>query len=98
MSHIYTPTPRERNMSVIALFAMRHGCTTQELLGPCKLRHLVEARWDCIAAFRKRGLSTTEIGRLLNRDHTTIGHALQKMSLRKPVVTIGVPGASAGLI
>ena len=95
---MYVRTPRERTLSVIRTIAVRHGCTAQEILGPCKLRHLVEARWECIALFRKRGMSTSEIGRLMNRDHTTIIHALQKMSMRKPVITIGVAGASAGLI
>lgn len=96
MTHHYTPTPRERNLADIGIIAFRHGCTRQDILGTSKLRYLVEARWDCITLFRQRGMSTTEIGRLMNRNHSTIVHALQKMSLRKP--DNGTAGASAGLI
>jgi chromosomal replication initiation ATPase DnaA len=41
---------------------------------------LVEIRYECIKFFRERGHSTPEIGRILNRDHSTIVHALQKMA------------------
>lgn len=88
-------TPRERNLADIGLIALRHGFTRYDILGPNKHKTLVRARQDCIAMFRKRGMSTTEIGRIMQRDHSTIVHALQKIAQRN------IPenaGASAGLI
>jgi chromosomal replication initiation ATPase DnaA len=90
-----TLTPRERNLSDIGLVALRHGFTRYDILGPCKTRQLVKARQDCIAMFRDRGMSTPQIGRIMQRDHSTIVHALQKIAQRKQD---GEPGASAGLI
>lgn len=94
MKH-FTLTPRERNLADIGLIALRHGYTRDDILGPRKHKTLIRARWDCIAMFRRRGMSTTEIGRVMLRDHSTIVHALQQIAAQS------IPddaGASAGLI
>lgn len=56
------------------------GYSEAQLVGACRHRDLVHARW--IAAYRmwaETGQSTSLIGLALNRDHTTIVHAIQRV-------------------
>lgn len=71
-------TPRQVNMLQIEAIAKAHCFTLEDILGPRKFRPLVAVRRKCIVVLRQKGHTTTEIGRIMNRDHTTIVHALQK--------------------
>lgn len=71
-------TPREKIHAAINDIAEPHGCTVEDILGPSRLKHLVGVRRLCILMLREQGYSTNEIGRLMNRCHTTIVHALNK--------------------
>ncbi len=71
-------TPRERNLADINEIAEAHGYTVEDVLGPLRHKKLVAVRRLCALMFRDRGYSTTETGRILNRCHTTICHALNK--------------------
>jgi chromosomal replication initiation ATPase DnaA len=73
-------TPREKNHAAIDVIAREHGYTVEDILGPSRLKHLVGVRRLCILMFREQGYSTNEIGRIMNRCHTTICHALSKES------------------
>jgi len=73
-------TPRERNLAEIDAIAELHGYTVEDILGKSKVRPLVEVRRKCVVRLRKKGYSTTEIGRIMQRDHSTILHSLQKMA------------------
>ena len=72
-------TPRERTHAAINEIAQEHGYTVEDILGPSRLKRLVAVRRLCILMFRDRGFSTLEIGRIMNRCHTTIVHALNKV-------------------
>jgi chromosomal replication initiation ATPase DnaA len=71
-------TPRQANMLQIEAIAKAHRFTLEDILGPRKFKPLVAVRRKCIVVLRQKGHTTTEIGRIMNRDHTTIVHALQK--------------------
>lgn len=71
-------TPREKNLAEIDAIAELYGYTLEDILGKSKLKALVAVRRKCIIWLRGKGYSTTEIGRIMNRDHTTIVHSLQK--------------------
>jgi chromosomal replication initiation ATPase DnaA len=71
-------TPRQLNMERIAAIAQEYDYTLEDVLGPRKFRALVEVRSKCIVMLRDKGYSTTEIGRIMKRDHSTVVHALQK--------------------
>jgi chromosomal replication initiation ATPase DnaA len=71
-------TPREQNLAEVAEIAKDYGYTIHDILGPRRNKALVAVRVECIKTFRDRGLSTPQIGRIMNRDHTTICHALNK--------------------
>lgn len=70
-------TPRKANMLEIESIAKAHCFTLEDILGPRKFRPLVAVRRKCAVMLREKGHTTTEIGRIMNRDHSTIVHALQ---------------------
>lgn len=70
-------TPRQANMIDMDTIASKHGYTVHDILGKSKLKALVAVRRKCVVMLRNRGYSTTEIGRIMNRDHSTIVHAIQ---------------------
>lgn len=57
----------------------RHDVTLEEIISHNRMPHLVRARWELIRELRNRGWSLTRIGNAINRDHTSVLHALQKM-------------------
>lgn len=73
-------TPREKNLKDIENIAQGYGYTVADILGPKRRRHLVSVRNLCVFMLRDKGYSTTEIGRIMNRDHSTIVHALNKVA------------------
>lgn len=71
-------TPREKNLADIAEIAEAHHLTVEDILSPKRHKYLVSVRRKCIYMLRDKGYSTTEIGRIMGRDHSTIVVALQK--------------------
>lgn len=63
---------------IIADIARAHGLTYADLVGPRTLRRIVVARWEAMRAVLEHSphLSSTHIGRLFNRDHTSVLYAL----------------------
>lgn len=76
----YTPptymasTPIE----LVAQIARTHGLTAADLIGPSKVRSVCIVRWRAMKALRDKGRSLSSIGRILNRDHTTVLHGLRR--------------------
>lgn len=70
-------TPRQANMLAIEAISKEHGYTVEDVLGKSRLKALVTVRRKCIVMLRKKGYSTTEIGRIICRDHSTVVHSLQ---------------------
>ena len=71
-------TPRGRNFAEIDAIAEMYNYTLADILGKGKTKALVKVRRKCVVMLREKGYSTTEIGRIMNRDHSTIIHSLQK--------------------
>jgi len=71
-------TPRERNIADIDAIAQEHCFTVDDILGKSRFKMLVRVRRKCVVMLREKGYSTTEIGRIMNRDHSTIVTSLQK--------------------
>jgi chromosomal replication initiator protein len=70
---------REQRMATIARVAARHGVTVREVLGSARSGLIVEARHAAMVEVRLEfGDSAAAIGRLFNRDHTTVLYALRK--------------------
>jgi chromosomal replication initiation ATPase DnaA len=71
-------TPRQKIHARMDAIASEHGYTVADILGRSRLKRLVAVRRLCVLMLKDDGFSTTEIGRLMNRCHTTIVHALNK--------------------
>jgi hypothetical protein len=70
----------EKARLVIERVGYAHGFTLPELRSTSRAADLVAARWAAAAAARSETeASLPQIGRLLNRDHSTILHALRKI-------------------
>ena len=54
------------------------GYPVSVLRGPARDRPICMVRWAVMANLRARGLSLPTIGRLLNRDHTTVISGLER--------------------
>jgi hypothetical protein len=66
---------------ILRLVALRHGINVEAISGRSRFRSIVAARHEAIGLVYThcRRLSLPEIGRLFNRDHTTILHAIEKL-------------------
>jgi hypothetical protein len=71
------PSPR----TVMKLVALRHGLTIADIIGPVRSRPIVAARHEAIALVwtHCRAISLPAVGRMFNRDHTSILHCLRKL-------------------
>jgi len=73
-------TPTQERLDLIAEIAEQHDVSLADVIGPSRFRHIINARFAAIRAVRQRypEMSLPQLGRLFNRDHTTILHALRK--------------------
>ena len=76
-------TPRQANLMAIEEIAKAHKFSLEDVLGPRKFKPLVEVRRKCSFLLREKGHTTTEIGRILRRDHSTICHSLAIMAQKQ---------------
>lgn len=72
--------PRSPAQQIIADVAHQHGLTYADLIGKSRSRRFIPARFDAIAAVKTANpaLSLPQIGKLFNRDFSTIAHALRQ--------------------
>lgn len=71
--------------SLIERVATFHGTTFDVIVGPRRDRKSVAARFDAIKAVHaaRPDLSTPQIGKHFNRDHTSILHALGRLDKKR---------------
>lgn len=62
----------------LAVVCREYGITPRELLGKNRQRHLVDARSALARKLKARGQGPVAIGRLLNRDHSTVINLLRR--------------------
>jgi len=68
--------------------AKRHGVLLAEVMGHRRVSAVVAARQECFAILRERGWSSTRIGALFDREHTTVldGVKAHERRLAKTIV------------
>lgn len=54
------------------------GIPMEELLGESRQRYIIEARDKVIFMLHRKGYSAAKIGRMMQRDHSSILHSLAK--------------------
>lgn len=65
--------------SLLMAVSQKHGVSTDDILGPRRHKRIVAARHELMRrAYSETRLSTTQLGRLLNRDHTVILYACKR--------------------
>lgn len=69
---------RYTGREIIARVAKLHDLTAEDITGPSRLAEHCEARFHVTRELRASGRSVSAIGRMLNRDHTTIVHGLRR--------------------
>lgn len=73
------PVPIGRPSRIIQRALEMYGYDRADLIGPCRQRHLAEARYSIIAAMRHFGMSYTQIGQHLGgRDHSTVREGMAR--------------------
>ncbi len=79
--------PKTPAREIISRIGVVHGYSLAEIIGPGLEKPLVQARYDAIKAVadHRPELSTTQLGRIFNRDHASIIHALKKRGGRQRV-------------
>ncbi len=77
--------PRMPAREIISRVGALHGYTLAEITGPRLEKKLVQARFDAVKAVAdaRPDMSLPQIGRIFNRDHTSILHALKKRGGRR---------------
>lgn len=65
---------------MVAELATGHGVTVAELHGPSRIKRIVNIRQAIMAeVYATDRWSLITVGRALNRDHTTVLHAVKKL-------------------
>jgi chromosomal replication initiation ATPase DnaA len=82
-------------LAVVRNAAMEFGISPAQILGRDQARYSVRARYAAIRELYLRGYSTPQIGRWLNRHHTTVIYALRgRKGIAEPPSPIPVPDLS----
>lgn len=71
-------TPRERTLEAVREVGARYGIALDVLLSDRRDRPTAWARFHCYAHLYERGMTASEIGRIFNRDHSTILHGIKR--------------------
>ncbi len=70
-----------RAMSIVASVGRDFGLSLEDMIGAGRNRHMAKARFIAYRLLRNLGLSTPHIGRILDKDHTTVMHGLQRFEV-----------------
>jgi len=71
-------TPRDKYLTIIRTVADRYNTTVQQIVGRSRSFKLVEPRREAMAILQRAGLSCAHIGRIMDRDHTTVMHNIRR--------------------
>ena len=72
--------------AIIEQVASEYEVEPDDLGGPSKLGLFVRPRHEVMRRARESGFSLSEIGRALNRDHTTVMHGIKRAKKRAGVL------------
>lgn len=81
------PTPGASSAAIIKEVSLKHGVSVDDMISEIRSVPVVGARYEAIYRIREeRHLSWAQIGRLFNRDHSTILHGWRMHRERNPEV------------
>ena len=73
-------TPREALLIYIEWVAVLHNVNLCDVLSRSRDRRICSARFACFHALRLLGLTMRQIGRLMDRDVSTVSHGLSQIA------------------
>ncbi len=76
-------TPADRYNAIIKRVAAERYISVEAIRGKSRDRYVYQARQDIAKELYDLGLSTTQIGKYLNRDHTTILYMMGRLNRNK---------------
>lgn len=81
-------TPRDFTRALIEEVAKRHGLTAGHIVSRCRERRIVVARYEAIIAVHRARptMSSPQLGRMFNLDHSTVLYALGRTKRRNSVL------------
>lgn len=85
-------SPAAKYRHIISELAAAHGVEFAEVMGDCRTKLLVEARQACFAMLMGLGLSSAHVGRMMNRDHSTVLYGVKQHRMRQSRLKKGLPG------
>lgn len=69
---------------ILARVSKRHGVGVKDIRGPIRMARIIAARHDAIREIhRLTDLSSVAIGRIVNKDHTTVLHVLRRTARQR---------------
>lgn len=81
-----TPPAFERHVATRRILeeeAARAKTTIDQIKGHSRKSHIVAARWAVMRRLRNDlGMTLSQVGRVVNRDHTSVLYALERMGAR----------------
>lgn len=77
-----TKTPKERNDDIIKVVANKYGILSSTILSDARNKLYVHARHEVMYYLHLKGYSTVQIGKMLNRDHSTVLNGIKQHKIR----------------
>lgn len=82
--HTHVSIPQKKKMAaIISGVAFKEGISVQQIKSRSRKRRFAWPRQDAMLACSRAGYSSTQIGRVLDRDHTTVLHGIQAAEARE---------------
>lgn len=66
-------------MKIVQEICHKHGVTVNDVLSRRRDKKTLAARFECYKALRGMGLSFPKIGKIMNRDHSTVCHFFREL-------------------
>lgn len=78
VAHRADDSTRAEIMAIIDAVSDARAVPQNAILGATRRSHVVRARRECFAMAHQRGFTATEIGRAMNRDHSSVLYGIRK--------------------
>ena len=63
-------------------YAEHRGIEVRDFFGPARVQSVAHPRQDFMRKLRQRGMTLSEIGRMFDRDHTTVKYGIRASERR----------------
>lgn len=75
---------REAALAAVSAASVISGVSQAEIMGPRRIKHVVDARWLAWSMMRDGGMSLSAIARVFSVDHSTVSHGIRRHNEQGP--------------